>query len=234
MPSSGSVLGSEGFVVLTPPTVEPVTLSDVKDWLNIDFSSKDTLISKLITRARRRCETVTGRALASQQIQCVFPITRPQGGELSGPINHGPDWYQYLEQLGANPFGAAMFYFDLPNPPVDVTQSILVETKVTAFQEWDQFYSGIVPVNTPGPCWIDPAQEPARFYFQSPITANFWRMTYWCGYGSSTFPLPEDLEEALMELVSYWYDYRDGGGDANRVQQIDSKLLSKRSADTWI
>lgn len=230
---AGSVLGSEGFVVLTPPSAEPVTLTNVKDWLNIDFSSKDTLIGKLITRARRRCETITGRALASQQIQCTFPITRPQGGELSGPIDHGPDWYAYQEMLGANPFGASMFYFDLPMAPVDVTQTITVETKITAFQSWSTFITGLPSTFLPS-AWIDNNQEPARFYFQSPVTANFWRFTFWCGYGSNTFPLPEDIEEALLELISYLYDYRDGGGDKNRVDQIEGKLLSRRLASSWI
>lgn len=229
---TGSVLGSEGFIILTPPTAEPVTLSDVKDWLNIDFSSKDALIAKLITRARRRCETVTGRAFASQQIQVGYPITRPQGGELSGPVDHGPNWYQYLEQLGANPFGASMFYFDIPMAPIDITQVVTVETKITAFDQWKTFVTGIP--STFIAQWIDYNQEPARFYFQAPITANFWRMTLWCGYGSNTFPLPEDLAEPLLELCSYWYDFRDGGGDKNRVEQIENKLLSKRLASAWI
>jgi hypothetical protein len=230
-----TVLGSTGFIVLTPPSVEPVTLTDVKDWLNIDFSSKDTLITKLITRARRRCETVLGRALASQQIQATYPITRPQGGELSGPVDHGPDWYQYQEQLGANPFGASMFYFDLPMAPIDTTQTCTVETKITAFDNWSTFFTGHPPSSSPsGGVWVDNNQEPARFYFQSPLTANFWRFTFWCGYGSNTFPLPEDLAGPLMEYISYWYDYRDGGGDSNRVQQIESKLLSKRLASVWI
>lgn len=229
-----SVLGSEGFVVLTPPTTEPVTLINVKDWLNVDYSSKDALITKLITRARRRCETITGRAWASQQIQVTFPITRPQGGELSGPVDHGPSWYQYLEQIGSNPFGASMFYFQIPMPPVDVTQSVTVETKITAFPAngWTTFVSGIP--NTFVNAWLDNAQEPAMFYFQNPLTANFWRFTYWAGYGTNTFPLPEDLEECLLELISYWFDYRDGGGDANLLQQIEGKLLSKREANAWI
>jgi hypothetical protein len=231
---AGSVLGSEGFVILTPPSVEPVTLSDVKDWLNIDFSSKDTLGTLLIKRARRRCETITGRAFASQQIQCTFPITRPQGGELSGPVDHGPNWYSYQEQLGANPFGASMFYFMLPMAPIDTTQACAVETKITAFQTWNSFYAGLPPTISTTSVWVDTNQEPATFYFSSPQTANFWRFTFWCGYGSNTFPLPEDLMEPLMELVSYWYDYRDGGGDKNRLDQIESKLLSKRLSSAWI
>lgn len=233
-----TVLGSEGFIILTPPSVEPVTLSDVKDWLNIDFTSKDALIARLITRARRRAETLTGRAFASQQIQCTFPITRPQGGELSGPIDKGPNWYQYQEALGANPFGAAQFYFDLPMAPVDVTQSVLVETKISAFDKglnpggYTTFLTGVPSTFTTA--WIDNVQEPARFYFQDPLTANFWRFTYWTGYGSTTFPLPEDLAEPLFELISAWYDWRDGSASASQVQQIEGKFLSKRLSTAWI
>jgi hypothetical protein len=230
---AGTVLGSEGFIVLTPPSVEPITLSDVKDWINVDFSDKDALISRLITRARRRAETLTGRALASQQIQCTFPITRPQGGELSGPIDHGPDWYQFSEQLGANPFGASMFFFDLPMAPIDVTQSVLVETKVTAFENWSTFASGL-PSTLTSTVWIDNNQEPARMYFSDPVTSNFWRFTYYAGYGSNTFPLPEDLAEAMFELVAVWYDWRDGSAPATQIQQIESKFLSKRISTAWI
>lgn len=229
---AGTTIGSTGFIVLTPPTTEPVSLSDVKDWLNIDFTSKDALISRLITRARRRAETITGRAFASQQIQATYPITRPQGGELSGPVDHGPDWYQYQEQLGANPFGAAQFYFDLPMAPIDTTQSVLVETKVTAFDNWSTFVTGL-PSSFTSTVWIDNNQEPARMYFLSPITANFWRFTYYAGYGSNTFPLPEDLQECLFEMISCWYDYRDGSASA-QLKEIESKLLSKRISTVWI
>lgn len=235
---AGTVLGSEGFIILTPPSVEPLTLTDVKDWLNIDFTSKDMLITKLITRARRRAETLTGRAFASQQVQCTFPITRPQGGQLSGPVDHGPDWYQYQEQLGANPFGAAMFYFDLPMAPIDPTLTVTVETKITAFDQgpnsggYTTFLTGVPTTFTTA--WIDNNQEPARFYFQSPLTANFWRFTYWCGYGTDTFPLPEDLQEPLFELISCWYDWRDGSAPAAQIQEIESKFLSKRIASAWI
>lgn len=229
---AGTVIGSTGYIVLTPPSVEPLTLTDVKDWLNIDFTSKDMLITKLISRARRRGEELTGRAFASQQIQATYPITRPQGGQLSGPVDHGPDWYQYQEQLGANPFGAAMFYFDVPMAPIDLTQTITVETKITAFDQWSTFVTGLASSFTQE--WIDNNQEPARFYFQSPLTANFWRFTFWCGYGSNTFPLPEDLQEPMFELISCWYDWRDGSAPKDQIAEIESKFLSRRIASAWI
>lgn len=230
---AGTVLGSTGYIVLTPASVEPLTLSEVKDWLNIDFTSKDALITGIINRVRIRAETLTGRALASQQIQATYPITRPQGGQLSGPIDHGPDWYQYQEQLGANPFGAAQFYFDLPMAPIDTTQTILVETKITAFEDWSTFVTGLPSALTAN-VWIDNDQEPARMYFNNPLTANFWRFTLWCGYGSNTFPLPGDIKQAMLELVSCYYDWRDGSAPKDQVAEIEAKFLSKRIASAWI
>lgn len=229
---AGTVIGSTGYIILTPASAEPLTLTEVKDYLNIDFSSKDALIAGIINRARLRAETLTGRACASQQIQATYPITRPQGGQLSGPIDHGPDWYQYQEQLGANPFGASMFYFDLPMAPVDMTQTVLTETKITAFDVWSTFLSGIPTTFTTA--WIDNNQEPARFYFQSPLTANFWRFTFWAGYGSATFPLPSDIKQAMLELISCWYDWRDGSAPAEQIKEIESKFLSRRIASAWI
>lgn len=209
------------YKILVPPTTEPITLVDVKDWLNIDFTSKDTLITNLITRARAYAENITGRALATQQIQQVDTIERPDGGVLSGPIKPGPNWYVYNEQLSANPFGPAQYYHDLSRPPIQASKTISVQTKITAFDPWVDFDI----TNT----FIDDTSEPARFYFQDPITANFWKFVYWTGYDATySYVAAPELLQAVYELVSYWYDYRDGGGDANRLQQIEGKLLAKR------
>src|SRR5579859_8018319 len=210
-------MGNEAFQVITQVSTEPLTLTEVKDWLNVDFGTKDTLITNLISRARSMAETITGRAFATQQIRQIFTIARPKGGEVSGPIDHGPNWYQYQEQLGANPFGAAQFYFDLAMPPFQPNQTMTVETKVTAFDPWLTFT---------GTTYVDSIQEPARMYFQDPITANFWRFTYWAGYDATqSYALPFDLREPLLELISFWYDNREGD---DMPQSLLNKFLSKR------
>lgn len=221
---------SESFIVLTQPSVEPVTLQEVKDWMNIDFTYKDALISNLITRARNTCETVTGRAFAPQQIREIFTIERPQGGEISGPTAEGPNWYQYQEMLGANPFGPAQFYFDFAMPPFDTTQAFTIQTKVTAFDVWQTFPQVTNPDGSTN-TWVDNTNEPARLYVQSPITANFWKFEYYTGYGQNTLPLPYDLKECLLELITLYFDNRESDGD---VAPIMKKLQSKRIANAWI
>lgn len=52
--------------MLIPPTLEPLTLTQVKDYLNVDDDSEDALISSLIAAARSYVEEFTQRPLCSQ------------------------------------------------------------------------------------------------------------------------------------------------------------------------
>ena len=216
---------SSSFKVIAAPAVsaEPVSISEVKSLLHIDWADDDALIQSLISRARSIAETITHRALAYQQIQQVDTIERPIGGELSGPINHPPSWYQYSEELGANPFGAAQFYYDLAMPPIDTTQPVVIETKVTAFNPWAAFPQ---QTNTDGSTntWVDDNREPARIYIMSPITSNFYRFTFWCG-PTTTYPIFPDLKQAIAEGAAYLYDHREAEG---LPDALVNKLLARR------
>jgi uncharacterized phiE125 gp8 family phage protein len=217
------------FKVLTPIATEPIALPDAKAYLRVDFGDDDGVIAGLITRARSYAETVTGRALASQQIQQIDTIARPDGGVLSGPIKQGPNWYVYNEQLGANPFGPAQYYHDLSMPPIQATQPISVQTKITAFDAWTDF---ALTTNTDGSAtfWVDDTSEPARMYFQDPITANFWKFVYWTGYDTTySYQAAPDLLQAVYELVAFWYQNREA---QDLPQAIINKLLAKRVS--WI
>jgi hypothetical protein len=44
----------------TTPIVEPVTLAEAKEWLQVDYSDKDDMISAMITAARRLVEIKLG------------------------------------------------------------------------------------------------------------------------------------------------------------------------------
>lgn len=210
---------STSYKVITPPALEPITATDAKAFLRIDWSDDDVLVGALISRARVWAESVTHRALATQTIQQVETIERPEGGELSGPINKGPSWYQYQEQLGANPFGAAQFYFDLSMPPVQASQPLTLETKVIAFNPWTVFPQVTNPDGSTN-TYIDDNREPARLYVMSPITANFWRLTYTAGYDNVTYTLPPDIKAILMETVAFFYE--------NRMAEMPPDVLMKR------
>ncbi len=219
---------SSVYKVLTPPAAEPITLADAKAYMRVDYSNDDATIAALITRARTRAETITGRALATQQIQQVDSIERPDGGVLSGPIKPGPNWYVYNEQLGANPFGPAQYYHDLAMPPIQAGKAISLQTKITAFDAWQDF-SIITNPDGSQNIWMDDTSEPARLYVQDPVTANFWKFVYWTGYDQVySYAAAPDILQVVYELVGFWYGFREGNGDSAQLEQIENKLLAKR------
>ena len=60
------------YAVTTAPTVQPVTLADVKVHLRTvvgDTSEDAAILTPLIAAAREYCENVTGRALAAQTVK---------------------------------------------------------------------------------------------------------------------------------------------------------------------
>jgi len=54
-------------ILLSPPSVEPVTLEDIKAHARIEHNEDDVLITALLAAARQWCEHYTRRAFISQQ-----------------------------------------------------------------------------------------------------------------------------------------------------------------------
>ena len=54
------------YQITVEPAEEPVTLSEVKAHLRVDFSDEDDYINTLITTARKYCESYTNRVFITQ------------------------------------------------------------------------------------------------------------------------------------------------------------------------
>ncbi len=59
---------------------EPVSISEVKAWANIDSDDDDYLLQTMITGSRQDIENETGLALVEKEVVVAFEISR--GGEL--------------------------------------------------------------------------------------------------------------------------------------------------------
>ena len=200
---------SEKFRTIVEPTSELITVSDVHNYSRIDFSDtgNDAVITDLIIAARKLLEGLLNRALATQTIRVEYIVDRPAGGILSGTIDYEPNWYQYEQALGANPFGIAQFYYDLPMPPV---QSIsAVEYQYTVFDA--------SPVDGSRPYWTpftgvyvpDYDRQPCRIWFQDPPTVYRWRFTYVAGYDGVNWVLPGNIKQLVKKIVDIWVNDRE-------------------------
>ena len=75
------------YAVITPPSVEPLTLADVKAHLRVDRNAEDNLLASLIAVAREHLERMTGLALISQGIR-LYIDRWPEAGAIE--IARGP------------------------------------------------------------------------------------------------------------------------------------------------
>ena len=60
------------YSVVTPAASEPITLTEAKNFLRVDGTDDDTLISALISAAREMCESYCRRILVTTTIDEYF------------------------------------------------------------------------------------------------------------------------------------------------------------------
>ena len=89
-----------GLVVVTAPTVEPVTATEAKDWARITVTVEDSLVEGLITNARERFEEDTGRVLITQTWDYFLP-SFPEEIEVPLPRLQSVTSVKYIDTDGA-------------------------------------------------------------------------------------------------------------------------------------
>jgi len=185
--------------VTVPITQEPLTILEVKQHLRIDFPDDDALLEALIAQAREYGEQETRRSFAPQTLMAMLEIPLLPAGILSGPI------------------GYRQSKIEIPMPPVTSVISLEGETSPGVFQIIDP--ANYVVDLTQHPCIVYLLTSAYSFLGSAwslwigPYNPRF-RATYQAGYTQ----LPFMLKRSLLELIAYWYDYREGRDESGRNQ----------------
>lgn len=95
--------------LITAPTVEPVSLAEMKADLRVDYSDQDDVISSYITAARIQFERLTGRAFVTQTWEAVFDafgcrevaLDREPVLSVQSVKYDGPDGYEQTLDAGS-------------------------------------------------------------------------------------------------------------------------------------
>lgn len=72
--------------ILTDISIEPVTTSELKSYLNIDYTSWDVLLGNLISSSRIRLERYTGCSFGSKVLVATFMQTANEIEIPYGPV----------------------------------------------------------------------------------------------------------------------------------------------------
>lgn len=172
--------------ILTAPTVEPVSLSDMKLHLRVDHAADDSLIGALITAARDYVERQTRRTLIHTTYRMMldyFPddhIELPRGPaaqiSVAGAYSYAMPRIRYYDQdsaLQTLTFADEDFHLDLDNNPPRLC---------------------LLPLA------IWPLTELGR--------TNAVEIDFVAGYSSTAAGVPALLVTCVKLLVGHWYENR--------------------------
>lgn len=123
------------------PTVEPILLADMKNWLRVEFTDDDTLIAGLITGARELVEGFTARSLVNKgyvQTLDSFPyFTDTVMSQMAYP----PSYYS-LPRYSTTLWNYSQMIKLMVSPLVSVTN-------IVYFSNTDSQYHSLLPANPP-------------------------------------------------------------------------------------
>jgi uncharacterized phiE125 gp8 family phage protein len=166
----------------TAPTVEPVTLTEVKLHLRLAttaagaaaYTDEDDLLNRLITVARTQAEQETGRAFITQ--------TKTY----------------YLDKWPDETF------IRLPYPTL---QSATVTYRLEDDDDYDETLSTVDTdiVSEPGRVVLQPNESwpSGTLYTDRPI-----KIVFVCGYGDDADDVPENIKSAMLLKISDLYENR--------------------------
>jgi uncharacterized phiE125 gp8 family phage protein len=178
------------LTLITSPAVEPMTLTEVKAYLRLDDTSDDSddiYISSLITVAREYCEEYQHRAYVTQTWELSlqkFPIDETDllNNNLSNSIIEIPKGS--LKTINSVTYKDSAGVVTTMEPEIDyVVSSRGILGRISPP------FGKIFPV-----CLLYPLD---------PIVINFT-----CGYGDDEAKIPGRIKQAMLLLISHWYENR--------------------------
>jgi len=186
-----------GLQITTAPTVEPLTLQEVKEYLRVEDSTDERVIRPFVETVRRLAEEHLGRALMTQTLSLFVDAY----DELADPLWEGMRTGAYLNYYKN--------YINLPRTPV---------TSVTSVSTFDD--SDTETTMASSKYYVDNVREPARVVLRQGETfptalrvANAIKVVYVAGY-TSAYAVPEPIRMGMLQHIAYLYEHRGDMYDA--------------------
>lgn len=214
------------LTLTAPPAVEPLALADAKTHLRVDITDDDTLITALITAARRYCESALKQALITQSWTLYLDSFPSAGGYYNRAVR------EIWPSLGGLPSGLGFYpgmvpnstgVIDIPRPPLQAINAVQYFDFTGTLQTLD---SSRYNVSLGTPARIQP--QYSMVWPISRPTIDSVQIQFTSGYGPSPTNVPLTIVAAMKLLVGHWYENRSwvGEGSFAEVPRTVEALLA--------
>lgn len=184
--------------VISPPTLDPVLLSEAKEHCRIDSDDQDALLAGFIIAARQHCEDETDRSFITQTLQLKI--------DSDWPVDRcGNDCIVLPRPPHKTGAVMAITYVDTNGASQTLSPSLY------QFSEGDIFGS-IRPAY--GATWPTVRDQ------MDAIT-----VTFVAGYGSNPGDVPEPVRQAIKLMISHFNENREA---VTSGQMIETPLAVER------
>ncbi len=181
-------LNTKAYSLIAGPTVEPVSVSDVKTYARIDGDTEDSLLALLIKSARESVEEYTKRSLCTQ----TWELTADYFGEFYGNDLYYSGWelYRYKAQplqMSRGPWQSITSVRSISKANVETT----VDTAVYTLDA----VNGRIMLN-------DGFNWPTDLRDFSAVKVRFV-----AGYGDAS-AVPNQIKQAIIQQATAMYETR--------------------------
>jgi len=180
-----------GLQVTTAPTVEPLTMQEVKEYLRVEDNTDERVVRPFIETARRLAEEHLGRTLMPTTYSLFIDTNNDMDDPLWEGMRTGADLNYYKN------------YIVLPRSPVTSV------TSVSTFNDADT-----ESTMASSKYYVDNVSEPARIVLRQGETfptalrvANAIKVVYVSGY-TSAYAVPEPIRMGMLQHIAYMYEHR--------------------------
>lgn len=185
-------------VLVTPPAIEPIEVSEAKTHLNVSGSSKDTYIESLVMTARRQIERYLNRALITQSWKVYYDC-----------------WKHELRV----PFGNLQIAGVSPGPASPVVKYYNTAGTLTTLTESDYYW--VVTTTDPGLILRKYDASYPELQYGRPDAIE---IAFTAGYGAAASAIPDEIKHAMKLLIGNYFEQRSDVVVADRVQKIPSYI----------
>lgn len=212
--------------LLIEPAIEPITLSEAKTHLRVDFTDDDTLITTLIIVARQAVEEFLGRALITQTWQ-VFYDRFPDFfyGQIDGCDITSVGSFELPVNFFQDRGRRRAREIELLKPPLQSVTHVKTfdnddtETTFSTDSYQVSVYGGVAP--TRGRITL---RDGATFPFFT-RNADGIEIQFIAGYGDAASDVPEQIKQAMLLIIAKLYEDRGDCDDCDSTMPKTAKLL---------